>query len=138
MSFVAVAIGGAAVVSGVLGSRSADRAADAQQQSSDAAVNEQRRQFDLLYGDTAPYRQAGSNALADISREFGYPVNTAPVNALTNPVAPAPTGPIRYGSFGELIAAARNPPTGGPTSGSFATPQVSMPLPGYGGTGMET
>jgi hypothetical protein len=46
-------------------------ARDQQQQSTDAAIGEQRRQFDLTRGDYAPYREAGVNALGQLQTEMG-------------------------------------------------------------------
>jgi len=61
---------GAAIASGVatiggaaLSASSARRASNAQQASADAAVAEQRRQFDLARSDQAPWLEAGRNAL---------------------------------------------------------------------------
>jgi hypothetical protein len=63
MSWVAAAIAGGAIISGVLSSKAAGNAANAQQQSADAATNEQRRQYDLTRSDFAPWRTAGEGAL---------------------------------------------------------------------------
>jgi hypothetical protein len=66
------AIAGASVAGGILGSRSASKAASAQQAASDAATAEQRRQFNLARKDTAPYRDVGQNALSALSKyQFG-------------------------------------------------------------------
>lgn len=54
------------VVGGLFGAKQADRAADAQVQASQAAVGEQRRQFDLTRQDAQPWMQAGQNALANL------------------------------------------------------------------------
>lgn len=55
---------GATVVGGVIGSKSASKAAKQQQRAADAALAEQSRQFDLGRADQAPYREAGTNALS--------------------------------------------------------------------------
>jgi hypothetical protein len=46
------------------------QAQKAQQGSTDAAAAEQRRQFDLIYSDQAPYREAGKRALATYEGEI--------------------------------------------------------------------
>lgn len=55
--------GGALLGSALLGSNAADNAADAQVEASEAAIAEQRRQFDLARGDLAPWREAGGTAI---------------------------------------------------------------------------
>jgi hypothetical protein len=72
MSWVAVAVAGGAVVTGYLGSQSASKATKAGEQSSAAAIAEQRRQFDLIRGDTAPYRAIGQQALNSLGSIYGY------------------------------------------------------------------
>src|SRR5688572_18917802 len=62
MSWVAVITGGAALVGGAMSADAAGDASDAQVQSSAEAIAEQRRQFDLVRGDTAPYRKTGTEA----------------------------------------------------------------------------
>ncbi len=58
----AVDIGGA-----LLGSNAAGNAADSQQAATNAAIAEQRRQYDLNRADFAPYREAGVNALSQLT-----------------------------------------------------------------------
>lgn len=70
-------IGGASIIGGSMQSRAAGKAADQQAAAADASIAEQRRQFDLIRGDTADYRNIGRNALADISADFGYAPPTA-------------------------------------------------------------
>lgn len=60
---VALAVGGSAILGGILGNKAANKAADAQTQSAAMATGEQAREFDLARSDTAPYRSAGSAAL---------------------------------------------------------------------------
>ena len=62
---------GGSLISGVMGASSARSAARAQEQAAERSVEEQRRQFDLMRGDTAPYRAAGYNALAAMQYEMG-------------------------------------------------------------------
>ena len=63
------AVGGS-LVSGVLGARSSDRAADAQVESNQAAIEEQRRQFDTILGLTQPQRDVGNQALNVLASAF--------------------------------------------------------------------
>lgn len=67
MSWVAVAVGGATLLGGALGSRAqeraANRAADAQSAAALAGIEEQRRQFDEIRALLSPYVSAGNLAL---------------------------------------------------------------------------
>ncbi len=69
-------VAGAAVVAGVggavIGKKASDRAANATGAASEAAIGEQRRQFDLVRGDTAGQRFIGDSALGALSRLYGY------------------------------------------------------------------
>lgn len=62
---------GGSVISGVMGSNNASRAADAQVEAAEAAADESARQYDLSREDLAPYRQSGYNALAALNYEMG-------------------------------------------------------------------
>ncbi|HHW4685730.1 MAG TPA: hypothetical protein ACQGQG_10645 [Xylella sp.] len=53
----------ASIIGGLLGNRSADRAANAQAQASQAAIAEQQRQYDQARQDSMPWLRAGQNAL---------------------------------------------------------------------------
>ena len=64
MSWGLVAVAGATVVSGAMGSQSADKAADAQSQSAAAGIAEERRQFDITQKQFQPFQEAGVAALA--------------------------------------------------------------------------
>ena len=68
-----VAAVGGSLVSGYLGSESAEDAAYAQSQASTNATAEQRRQFNLMRSDTAPYREAGSAAIGRLGGLYGLP-----------------------------------------------------------------
>lgn len=54
---------GASLLGGVLGSRAADRAAEAQQRAAEAQLRYARETRDLMRGDLQPWRQQGQNAL---------------------------------------------------------------------------
>lgn len=72
----AIIIGSTA--SGLLGAGAANSAARSQAAASRAATAEQRRQFDLTYGNLEPYRQAGAAALNRLSSMYGTPVSYIP------------------------------------------------------------
>jgi hypothetical protein len=67
MSGIATAIIGSAVVGGVVASRSAGKAAQAQGEASNASIAEQRTQFAALQKTLKPYVDAGSPALKQLS-----------------------------------------------------------------------
>lgn len=87
-------VGGLVVAGGAAYSANrAGAAADAQGRAGDAAVGEQRRQFDTLLNLTANQRQIGNQALNALGGMYGY--------------TPAPgwqgAGPSSFGGSGELI-----------------------------------
>lgn len=55
-----------AVIGGVAANNAAKKGAKATDQASQAAIDEQRRQFDLTRGDQLPFLQAGHGALGDM------------------------------------------------------------------------
>ena len=59
----AIAIGGSAILGGILGNQAASKAANAQLQAAQGATAEQAREYDLAREDAAPYRAAGTSAL---------------------------------------------------------------------------
>jgi hypothetical protein len=74
---LALGIGGS-VLGGVLGSNAASDAAGAQVAASNAAIAEQRRQFDLARSDLAPFREQGVNALNQFAAENLGPLEATP------------------------------------------------------------
>lgn len=73
------AIIGGSLASGILGSKSSKDAAQAQQQGNDAAIAEQRRQFDQILGLTEPGRNVGNQAMNSLAQMFipGFTTPTA-------------------------------------------------------------
>lgn len=67
------AVGSIAV--GALGSSGSRSAGSAAASADQAAIDEQRRQFDLTRGDTAAYRNIGSQAINQLGRIYGYNTN---------------------------------------------------------------
>lgn len=64
-------VGLSTVASGLLGADAAGDASDASSEASQAAIAENRRQFDLTRNDTAPYRDVGQNSLYELADIFG-------------------------------------------------------------------
>ena len=69
---------GVAVFGGVSASNAAGDAASAQVGASNAAIAEQRRQFDLIRGDLAPFREQGVNALNQFAGSVLGPLEATP------------------------------------------------------------
>lgn len=88
MSFVAAAVAGGAVVSGVAGAIGANQAAKTQAAATGQAIGEQGREFDISQQQLAPFRTAGVNALntltgelgpgGDLSKPFSFDLSTDP------------------------------------------------------------
>jgi hypothetical protein len=64
MSWIAAAVIGSSVVSGVVQSKAASKGAAAQVQAADKGVEEQRRQFDAMQALLKPYIETGTTALS--------------------------------------------------------------------------
>jgi hypothetical protein len=71
MSFVAVAIGGGALVSGVVGAYSANKAADTQAAAAGNALAFQKSQYDTSQANFKPYMDAGAGATYSMSKLLG-------------------------------------------------------------------
>ncbi len=63
MSGIATAVVAGAVISGVVASKSADKAAKAQTKAADTGIAEQQRQFDITQEQFQPFQEAGVAAL---------------------------------------------------------------------------
>lgn len=72
MTWVAVAVAGGSVIAGGLSYAGANKASKAAAKGADAAAAEQRRQFDIIRSDTAPYRAIGNQALNALGSIYGY------------------------------------------------------------------
>lgn len=72
MSWGLVAVAGATVVSGAMGSRAASKAASAEAASAEAGIEEQRRQFDEIRKLLQPYVEAGTPALEAQQAMLGF------------------------------------------------------------------
>lgn len=71
MSWAAVASVAGSVIVGSMQADAAGNAADAQAGATAGSIGEQRRQYDQTRADQAPYRQAGSAALARLNKLLG-------------------------------------------------------------------
>ena len=70
--FVKAALGPvASIASGIIGSNAAGKAAKAQEQSSEAAIAEQRRQFDYITQTARPSQLVGNEALSALADRLG-------------------------------------------------------------------
>ena len=68
---------GTSLVSGYLGNRAANNAADAQRDAANAAIAEQRRQYDQTRTDLSPWRERGVNASNRLGALMGLSGNTS-------------------------------------------------------------
>lgn len=73
---------GGSLVSGIMGSNDAKNAADAQSQSAQMGVEEQRRQFDLTQKNLQPYIQAGGLGLSNQQNMIGLNGSAAQQQAI--------------------------------------------------------
>lgn len=71
MSAIATAVVAGAAITSYASSQSADKAAEAQSQSSEAGIAEQRRQFDAVQKILQPYVEAGTGALGGYGSLLG-------------------------------------------------------------------
>jgi hypothetical protein len=116
------AILGGSIISGVMGARSAKKAAKAQEKGDAAAIAEQRRQFDTIMGLQRPYNVTGVGALGKLAQLYGLPYA-----AYAEPGAPAQgqsgVGPRVGGSFlGRPFEASRDASRiGAPAAGNGIT-----------------
>ena len=76
MSWVAVAVGGATLVSGYMGNKGAKDAAKAQQQGADRSAQVQWDMFNQARSDNEPFRQAGLTGLPEYMALLGLPTSS--------------------------------------------------------------
>jgi hypothetical protein len=68
-----------AIGGGLISSNAAGAAANSQQRATDAAMAEQRREFDINQGNQQPYLDAGRTALGQYQTDIGKPITAADV-----------------------------------------------------------
>jgi hypothetical protein len=83
MSWIAAAVIGSSVVSGVVQSKAAKTASTAQVQAADRGVEEQRRQFDAVQQLLKPYIETGTTALSRQAALMGLGGEEAQRSAIT-------------------------------------------------------
>lgn len=76
MSWVAVAVGGATLVSGYMGAKGQKDAAKAQQQGADQAAQVQWDMYNQSRSDNEPFRQAGLTGLQEYMTLLGLPTSS--------------------------------------------------------------
>jgi hypothetical protein len=134
MSWVAAAIGGSAIIGGVVSSRAAGKASDAQTDASNAGVAQQQAQFDAIQKLLQPYVSAGTDALGGQESLIGLNGATSQrkaIDAIAN--GPEMRALVRQGENGILQnASATGGLRGGNTQGALAEfrPQMLAALIG--------
>jgi hypothetical protein len=98
----AIAVGGA-LGGAYLSSQGAKKAGNAAAAGTDAAIAEQRRQFDLSRIDNAPYLAIGGQALAALGAPYGF---KAPTQALTGPGSAQFAGAAPVNNFAPVKSSA--------------------------------
>lgn len=78
------AIVGGSLASGIMGSRAAKKAAAAQEAGAAASIAEQRRQFDIIQEQAAPYRRVGKEALYSLADMMGLRTDRPAVDDITD------------------------------------------------------
>lgn len=81
MTWGMVAVAGASLVGGAMGSSAAKSAANTQAAAADRATQSQREMFNTTVKNNAPYNQAGQAATAKLSDLLGLPSTQAPATA---------------------------------------------------------
>lgn len=94
MALSAAIMAGGTILGGILSSRSASDAADSQERANAAAMEEQRRQFDVTRADMMPFLTGGQRAAAALDYELG--LGARPQNRLGE--APPPIRRIGGGA----------------------------------------
>ncbi len=79
MSWVAVGVTAATVVTGAVANNQAKKAASAQQRGAEGAMAEQAYQYDQTRADLEPWRTTGGKAIGAINRLMGFPISEAPI-----------------------------------------------------------
>lgn len=122
MALSAALMAGGTLLGGILSSRAASRAADAQERQNTAAIGETRRQFDQTRADMAPFLGAGQRANAALAFELGLgprPQERAPdlpgirrlpgARAPAQPMQPSNSLPMWGGDGGGFAPQAAGP-----------------------------
>jgi len=110
VSWTAVIVGGATLLGGAVSAQGAKSAANKAAKGGDAAIAEQRRQFDTIQQNTAPYRAIGSQAINALGSIYGYSPAPSANTLATSGATPYQPQPIAEdGFFNSGAGAALNP-----------------------------
>lgn len=107
MDFAKAALGPvASIASGIIGSNAAGKAAKAQEQASEAAIAEQRRQFDYITQTARPSQLVGNEALSTLADRLGLrrPVENQFIGDLS--VTPGTSGTSQLANIAAGVPAA--------------------------------
>lgn len=119
MSWVAVAIGGASLLSGIIGGNAASSAANAQAGAAENAQQISQNEFNTITGQEAPYMQAGYGAQQQLNYLLGIgtpgSASEGSGGAPAIPGSPGFGGRFGGGQFGSPVNA---PVSGGGTASS--------------------
>ena len=101
----------ASIASGIIGSNAAGKAAKAQEQSSEAAIAEQRRQFDYITQTARPSQLVGNEALSALADRLGLrrPVENQFVGDLAVTPGTSGTSQLANMAAGVPVAPVANP-----------------------------
>jgi hypothetical protein len=119
---------GSSLFSGLMGSRSSDRAADQQSAAAGQSLMEQSRQYNQTRQDLMPYMHIGNQAVNALGAMYGYSPYQAPQQAPMSATSGGGGGPISSSVSNMLAAYARRGLP--PPEGYGAEPQV---IPGGAG-----
>lgn len=108
-----------AVISGIMGQKSAKTQAGAVKEGSREAIAEQRRQYDLSRQDLAPYRQTGTAALNQIAQMYGLASTDTDTLGLDREIAKQQTRLDEL--YGRQSSALQNEAYVDPRSGEYVT-----------------
>jgi hypothetical protein len=122
LSWVAVAIGGAAVVGAAGSAYASNQASDASVKGTKQALAEQQRQFNIGLNLYEPQRSLGYGAMSDLASLYGY--NLAPYQS---------SNQLLYGNTGQPITVKGNAGGGGGGGGGLAGAGLGGALGAFAG-----
>lgn len=152
MSWVAVAVGGAAVISGIMGSNASKSAAETQAGAAQNAAQIGKDEFNTITAQEQPFMQSGYGAQGQLNYLLGIGPNgsqpapatadnwgaTSPIGSFTNPRGSAPGSWLNTGATAGTnmrIPIGETPgvvPGGMPQTSSGLPTAASSPAGGYG------
>jgi hypothetical protein len=97
MSWGFVIAAGGTIIGGAISSEGSEKAANKAAAGADAAIAEDRRQFNTIQNNTAPYRAIGNQAINALGSIYGY----KPANEYFGPGLPAGASPYQAQPIGD-------------------------------------